>query len=288
MPQNRPNEPVSAHASFAVLSPRFVVAAVGVAFFANAVLLAAGPQAPGTRVRQAPRQDTATRAGAPVRDIARPVVQPPPTIVVEAQSQWPAVVLGVAGLILLGLQLRIMARQTDAMNRQTSLLDKQTALLDQQAAWQREEALGTFYRIAFDLVDEFREANVMTGTPIPANFDTHPRQMLREASRLFAPLGNDVVRAIAQAAMRLDEYFLAAEAYDGDPRGRDGAARWQTVQVMREQVGNDLDLASMKTPAELRWKYDDGTDYRFRRLCSMHPGPATAIGGPAEDGEGEA
>ncbi len=111
------------------------------------------------------------------------VQAPPAAVTVEAQSQWPAIFLGLVGLLLLALQLRIMGRQTDVMRRQTTLLDKQTEIQEQQDVSQRTEAIGTFYRIAFDLVDEFRRANLMTGTPIPANFDTHLRQMLREAAR---------------------------------------------------------------------------------------------------------
>src|SRR2546425_113620 len=132
------------------------------------ISVVAEAQAPGAGTTKAPRRDTAARV-APVRDTVRFIVQPPPTVNVEAPSQVPAIVLGVAGLVLLIQQLRIMARQTDAMNRQTDLLDKQravmtaqgdlmarqTALGEQQAQWRRDEAIGTFYRIAFDLVDEF-------------------------------------------------------------------------------------------------------------------------------------
>src|SRR2546422_8304948 len=34
------------------------------------------------------------------------------------------------------------------------------------------------------LADEFRKANILPSTLIPANYETHPRQMLREAARL--------------------------------------------------------------------------------------------------------
>ena len=67
--------------------------------------------------------------------------------------------------------------------------------MDQQAASQRTEAIGTFYRIAHDLADELGKANVLPTTLISANFGTYPRQMLREASRLLAPLGTAVVFA---------------------------------------------------------------------------------------------
>src|SRR5207247_2414035 len=141
-----------------------------------------------------------------VHDTVRVIVQPPPTVNVAAPSQMPGVAFGIVGALLLAMQLWIMARQTNAMNRQT-------ALLDQQAAWRRDEAIGTCYRIAFDLVDELDKANKMTGTPIPANYNTHPRQMLREAARLFAPLGPPFVFAATETVMALEQYFVAVEAY---------------------------------------------------------------------------
>lgn len=120
----------------------------------------------------------------------------------------------------------------------------------------------------------------MTGSEIPANYDTHPRQMLREAARLFASLGNDVVFAATATAMYVDRYFEAVLAYNQRPAGRDGAERWRTVQTRREQVGRNLDETSMRIPGDLRWGYQDGTDYSFRRLCTMPPALAEQIGGP--------
>lgn len=146
----------------------------------GALLLAiAAQQAPAARAKPA----------RVVQDTVRLVVQPPPAVNVEAPSQIPAFVLGVAGLILLGFQLwimsrqtRIMAKQTAAMNNQGEFLAKQTALGEQQAAWRRDEAIATFYRIAFDLVDELRKANKMsarsssrTSSPDPARLPSHGR-----------------------------------------------------------------------------------------------------------------
>lgn len=221
-------------------------------------------QAPGTGASQAPRRDTAARS-APIRHTAPQAVAQPPTIIVEAPSQWPVVVIGVATLLLLAVQLRIMARQTD-------ILDRQTTLAAQQAEWRVDEAVGTFVRLAFDLVAEFRKANVWPLTEIPADFNTHPRHMLREASRLFAPLGAAFLFAVNQAAMRLDDYFSAVEAYNRVHRSREGADRLQTVQSLRAQVGGDLDLANRAIPKRSRWVYADGSDYDFRKLCSPPPG----------------
>jgi len=164
-----------------------------------------------------------------------------------------------------------MERQGEIMSAQQATLAAQYALAEQQARWRRDEAIGTFYRIAHDLVGEFGKANVLPPTPVPANFSTHPRQMLREASRLFAPLGNDFVFAINELAMRLEQYFEAVEAYNDSPRGRDGADRLISAQHFREQVGRNLDRASHLLPDDLRWKYADGKDYAFQTLCSPPP-----------------
>src|SRR5436309_2245195 len=216
----------------------------------------------------------------------------PPSVNVQAPSDTPTIVLGIAGALLLLAQLWIMAKQTtamnrqtelmagqtDAMNRQTMLTDKQLELLDQQSVWRRDEAIGTFYRMAFDLAEEFRKANVGIFDSIPANYDTHPRQVLRQASAVFAPLGNAFVMAVNQAGMRLDEYFLAVERYnrpfrqqarrDGDVSA-DNQADYNSVQSCRGIIGGDLDLANHQIPAELRWKYSSGKDYSFRTMGSQ-------------------
>lgn len=232
-----------------------------------AVLFGATPaQSSGQRAAQAP---------APVKHdtIYVAVQSPPPTINVEAPGQGPAIALGILGLVLVGFQVWIMLRQT-------TIMSKQTALEEQQAAWKRDEAIGTFYRMAFDLAEEFRKANVSRFDAIPANYDAHPRQVLRQASAVFAPLGNAFMMAANQAGMRLDEYFLAVERYnkpfrqqvrrDGDI-SLDDQNEYNTVQSVRGIVGGDLDLANHQIPAELRWKYSNGKDYSFRSMCSQPP-----------------
>ena len=229
------------------------------------VALLSAAQTPAQRGARAP-------AAAARRDTIYVAVQSPsPTINVEAPSQAPAVVLGILGLVLVGFQVWIMLRQT-------TIMAKQTALGEQQAAWRRDESLGTFYRMAFDLAEEFRKANVSSLDAILANPETHPRQVLRQASAVFAPLGNAFVMAANQAGMRLDEYFLAVERYNKPFRQEvrrrgdasvDNQAEYNTVQSFRGIVGGDLDLANHQIPADLRWKYPDGKDYSFRRMCSL-------------------
>ena len=194
-------------------------------------------------------------------------------------TTWSDVVLGGLTLVVLVLQwwvfrrqARLMERQGEIMAAQQVTLTEQRALAEQQMRWRRDEAIGTFFRLAHDLVGEFRKANVLPLTTVPADFNTHPRQVLREASRVFAPLGNDFIFSANEIAMRLDQYFTEVEAYNGDPRGRDGADRLMSVQASREQVGRNLDRASRFISNERRWKYADGKEYDFRALCSPPPG----------------
>src|SRR5439155_15067925 len=194
-------------------------------------------------------------------------------------TTWSNVVLGGLTLVVLVLQwwvfrrqAKLMERQGEIMAAQQATLKDQQALAEEQMRWRRDEAIGTFYRLAHDLVAEFRKANALPMVTIPADFGTHPRQVLREASRVFAPLGNDFIFTANEVAMRLDQYFTEVEAYNGDPRGRDGADRLMSVQASRDQVGRNLDRASRFTSNERRWKYADGKEYDFRALCSPPPG----------------
>jgi hypothetical protein len=110
-----------------------------------------GPQAPTAQ----PKRDTiyvASQSPPPAVTVA------PPNVTIESPSDLPTMVLGIVGAILLAFQLRVMGRQTSLMSRQTDamktqgeLMAKQTALGEQQATWQRDEAIGTFYRIATTL-----------------------------------------------------------------------------------------------------------------------------------------
>jgi hypothetical protein len=242
-----------------------------------AVLLVA-VQAPAQRQAQPPsapsKRDTIYVAVPP----AVTVQTPAPSVTVEAPSETPTIILGIIGAVLLFAQWWIMRRQTEAMNKQTTLLAKQTALGEQQAALRRDEAIGTFVRLAFDLAVEFGKANVSSLDLIPANYDTHPRQVLRQASAVFAPLGNEFVMAANHAAMRLDEYFLAVERYNkpfrkedrrrGDPSAED-QANYKTVQSLRRQVGGDLDRANQAIPLAYRRHYDNEIDYDFRKMFSL-------------------
>src|SRR5437667_6178303 len=111
-------------------------------------------------------------------------------------TTWSNVVLGGLTLVVLVLQwwvfrrqAKLMERQGEIMAAQEATLTEQRELSEQQMRWRRDEAIGTFYGLAHDLVAEFRNANVLPMTKIAADFSTHPRQVLREASRVFAPSG---------------------------------------------------------------------------------------------------
>jgi hypothetical protein len=195
---------------------------------------------------------------------------PPPSVTVEAPSDMPTIVLGIIGALLLAAQLWIMKRQTDLMARQEEI--------------RRNEAVFTFSRVAHDLANELRKANVAASAPVKANFETHPRQVLRDAGRLFAPLGSKFVLAITGVALWVETYFEDVLAYnEGRLRGRN-ADVWYTVQRDREQIGRSLDEANLLIPSELRWKYHDGSDHPFKKLCTMPEDLAKQImGGPTDE-----
>lgn len=245
-----------------------------------AVLLAQAPAQRGTRApATAPRDTIYVAIPGPPPEIT--VQTPPPRVTVESSSNLPTIILGILGAVLLGVQLLIMRTQSE-------LLAKQTALGEQQSVSRRDEAIGTFYRIAHDIADEFKKANQMAGAQIPANFDTHPRQMLREAARLFAPLGNPFVFAATATAMYLDRYFEAVQAYNQAPGGESGMERWFRVKRLRRQVGNNLDATAMTLPPEQRWKPREATDYRFGDLCGMPASLSEALtGDPGDSDEAE-
>lgn len=198
-------------------------------------------------------------------------------------TQWSSVIFGGLTLVVLVLQWWVFRRQAKLMERQgeilaaqQSTLKEQHALAAEQMRWRRDEAIGTFYRLAHDLVAELRKANVLPLSAIPADFNTHPRQLLREASRVFAPLGNEFVFSVNELGMRLDQYFEAVEQYNPRQRTREGADMLVTVQSHREQIGRNLDRASRLIPDQLRWKYSDGKEYDFQKLCSPPPGLLSA------------
>src|SRR2546425_2396956 len=97
----------------------------------------------------------------------------------EAVSPWPGVVLGSLTLVVLVLQWWVFRRQAKLMERQGEImaaqqvtLTEQRALSEQQMRWRRDEAIGTFYRLAHDLVAGFKEANVLPTTKVAADLST--------------------------------------------------------------------------------------------------------------------
>ena len=92
---------------------------------------------------------------------------------------------------------------------QAQIAGRQIQLAEETRRERVREAVGRFYRMAFDLtselgkVDEIREL----GPDLGANYEAHPRKVLRDASREFAPLGDEAVRLLNQLGMGLDEYL---------------------------------------------------------------------------------
>ncbi len=95
-----------------------------------------------------------------------------------------SMLLGILTLLVLAGQLYVFWRQSQIMKSQGKSADQQTRLMEAQAnilrsqqeltqlqvEWRRYEALGTFYRIAFDLVEEFKKANVQPAAGMPVDF----------------------------------------------------------------------------------------------------------------------
>jgi hypothetical protein len=178
---------------------------------------------------------------------------------------WPTLVtLGV-----LFFQSIVLYRQHTTMKRQADISEEQQRLAQQQAAWRRSESIGTFYRAAFELIGELRKADVLPLSQIPADYSTHPRQILREASRLFSPLGNDFLGHINDAALYLDQYFSQVHTFNESGGGNKDA--WGNLQEARERVGEKLDLANGLIPPEDRWQDIQGRDFSFQELCQLSP-----------------
>jgi hypothetical protein len=187
-----------------------------------------------------------------------------PKVIVEAPSIWPGILVGVLTLGVLIGQLIVFWRQAEIMRRQAEILES-------QASNAANQAVTTFYQIAFDITMEFRKANVLPTVMIPVDPSNRPQHVLREAGRLFAPLGNDFLRHITHAGIHLDIYFLAVGDYNKDPTGHQNAGVWQRVQLAREWVGNDLDLVSTRLAPALQWQDPEGKAYNFREMCSLPP-----------------
>jgi hypothetical protein len=197
------------------------------------------------------------------------LVQPAPVVNVKLPSDVSAIVIGALAVVVAALTLVVLYRQLGVFRSQAVLLGHQTTLLQNQEQVRAAEAAGTLYRIADDLVEEFQKANQLPGTPIKANPETHPRQMLREASRLFAPLGVSVIYRMNEVAARLDAWFETLEKYNPRPGGEEGKSTWGDIQDGREQIGITLDAAAKALPQDLRRKL--GPLNSYQNMCAMPP-----------------
>jgi len=186
---------------------------------------------------------------------------PADTIYVATGSPMPAYV----GLLLAGLTLAAIVWQAVIYSRQATLM--KTAQDERVRA-----AASTLYRAAYDLVDEFRKADgiAVGGGALPVNFETHPRQLMRTAGQIFAPLSNQAVAAVNQAARGVDVYFEQVAAWNAHiPENRDGV-RLRSINLARRNVGVELDRAQDQLTAELRAVSPTGHQPLFRELCA-HP-----------------
>ena len=195
------------------------------------------------------------------------VQTPPAAVTVQVPSDWPTWVVGALGLLLVGLQLKLMSnqnalmrRQTDAMSLQTTLMEKQAALEEQQATWRRTEAISAFYRLAFDLKAAFFTANQGYRFFISETAHDHARQVFRQAPEFFAPLGDGFLKAISDAAAALEHYLAAAHDHNhkfqpDELLHPDHQERYDTVLTRQRYVGECMDRANQEIPAASRWTW---------------------------------
>jgi len=171
-------------------------------------------------------------------------------------------------------QKEIMAGQTALMTTQQDTTRAQLELLRRQADVERDSAIGTFYRLAFDLAAEFAKINdaTMLKAKLGVDYGTHPRQVLREASSRFAALGNTFVMALNQVGLALDEYFLLALRFDAvESLSHDKQECLNGMTDLRRHVGAALDQANRQIPDGLRWTDGTGDEFNFTRRLSVPP-----------------
>jgi len=175
-------------------------------------------------------------------------------------------------LVVLIAQAVVFWRQLKVMAKQAEISERQLQLQREQADWRRTETIGTFYRTASDLAVEFTKANVsVLGVLIEADFAAHPREVLREASRVFAPLGDAALDNLYTVGVLLDRYYENVLDYNRIVPTGDLTRRMEASDRLdkdRAQIGRTLDAVHTSIPWAVRWKYWEDESHAFHRLCS--------------------
>jgi hypothetical protein len=169
----------------------------------------------------------------------------------------------IATLVVIFLQLLVFLGQLWIMKSQAELARE-------HAVERRDAALATFYRMTLDLVEELSKTNDISAVSGPADVDynTHPRQILRQASHVFAPLGNRALMALHQAGIILDEYFREVSQFNRQRDPGSAQEHCDRIDSLRRLVGDNLDLAAAQLGDELRWKDAGGKEFSFSVRCS--------------------
>jgi len=150
----------------------------------------------------------------------------------------------------------------------------------------RDEAIGTFYRLALDIAAELKKGDdgLRIGESLKLDYNPHPRQLLRSASAVFAPLGNTAIMALNSVGLALDDYFAAVPRYNREADYAFATMRLaeekNRITTLRAMVGNHLDVAEKQIPADLRWKDASGEEFVFRTRCALPP-PREGVNGAA-------
>ena len=149
---------------------------------------------------------------------------------------------------------------------------RQAGIMQAHQDERQTEAVGSFYRLAYDIVDEFRKADAIAdaGDSLSVNFEAHPRQVLRGASHVFSPLGNHAVMALNQVGRGLDIYFEQVQRWNVLGVQNRILPRRQSINEARRRVGEQLDSAHLKIPERLRYSWVGADQDVFTELCS-HP-----------------
>ena len=203
------------------------------------------------------------------------------------------VALSFATVMVLFGQKRIGERQARIAQEQTEIAKRQIALQEESRRERLREAIGRFCRTAHDLASELKKADHIDelGEEVGVDWKAHPRQVLRNASLEFAPLGDRAVQWLNELGAELDRYYEDASSWNADNRDYRGTALIVRIDEHRRRIGTLLDRINGEIPLELRdLQYGGGDEFRRdvyegERPCldeavSRSPGRAFGASGP--------
>lgn len=157
-------------------------------------------------------------------------------------SAWPAILIGALTLLVLGAQLLVFHRQQRIMDRQATIADEQRSFLEQQAKVVHDQAMGSLHRISHSLTyflgDSWHDD---PRKPVRTDIGDDIVATLRDAPRLFAPLGLETIAYVNEMSLSLRYYIEAATMYNQKIGQPVAGFYLKTVQSTRESMCLDLD-----------------------------------------------